>query len=182
MLNKHDFENAKSTYVAELSHSQTLIQLSGNPQGGSDAGTSTRTSKQKTTFHFGSYLDVSKGEATQASEITQEVDNQTMSELRDTVKSLKESQLKIEQNLVSTVNNAVDNKIQPLKQEMENIKKANETGLGAVLKQLGEIRANQRTEIASAVTAAMTAFMKTPSGRVELPPGGGGNDFSKAKG
>ena len=171
MLDEKELKKIQTNHKDEISHSQSLLQLSANPQGGSDPSQFKNATNRKTTFHYGTYLDVTKGENTQASEITTDQDN-TVNELRNAVKDLQSKQESLENKLSTTIDNAVDKKIIPLKQEITIMRTTNDSKIGEVLTQIGNLQSNQAVTIANAVTNAMAAFYnQTPSGRAELPPG-----------
>ena len=95
-----------------------------------------------------------------------------MNELRNAVKDLQSKQESLENKLSTTIDNAVDKKIIPLKQEITIMRTTNDSKIGEVLTQIGNLQSNQAVTIANAVTNAMAAFYnQTPSGRAELPPG-----------
>ena len=61
---------------------------------------------------------------------------------------------------------------EPLKQEITIMRTTNDSKIGEVLTQIGNLQSNQAVTIANAVTNAIAAFYnQTPSGRAELPPG-----------
>ena len=86
MLDENALQKLQTTHTAELSHSQKLLQLSANPQSGSDTSQFNSSTNRKTSFHYGTYLDVTKGEHTNTSEITQD-DPQTLQELKTPFKN-----------------------------------------------------------------------------------------------
>ena len=95
-----------------------------------------------------------------------------MNELRNAVKDLQSKQESLENKLSTTIDNAVDKKIIPLKQEITIMRTTNDSKIGEVLTQIGNLQSNQAVTIANAVTNAMAAFYnQAPSGRAELPPG-----------
>jgi len=95
-----------------------------------------------------------------------------VNELRNAVKDLQSKQESLENKLSTTIDNAVDKKIIPLKQEITIMRTTNDSKIGEVLTQIGNLQSNQAVTIANAVTNAMAAFYnQTPSGRAELPPG-----------
>ena len=171
MLNESELQKIQANHKKEINHSQTLLQLSSNPQGGSESTQFLTATSRKTNFHYGSYLDVTKGEQTQPSEITSDNDLQTIDDLRAAIKEIKSKQDSFEANLSSTIDTAVESKIKPLQTEITTMKSSAETKMEEVLNTLNSIQSNQATAIAAAVTNAMTAFLKTPSSRAELLPG-----------
>ena len=60
MLDEKELQKIKSNYKDQISHSQTLLPLSVNPQGGSDSSQFSTASNRKAHFHYGSYIDVAK--------------------------------------------------------------------------------------------------------------------------
>ena len=78
ILDEQELQKLKSNYKYEINHSQSILQLSANPQGGSESSRFSTANNRKTNFHYGSYLDVAKGENKQTSEITNENDMQTI--------------------------------------------------------------------------------------------------------
>ena len=156
----------------EISHSQTLLQLYSNPQSGSESSQYTSSTNRKATLHYGTYLDVAKGETINTSDITQD-DQHAIQELQNTIQDLKNRQDTFEQGIMSKINNAVDTKISPLQQEVKTLKSSCESQIGEVLNTINEMRRNQTNDISAAVSNAMAAFFKkNPNGRAELPYGG----------
>lgn len=173
LLDETELKKLRSNYKEEINHCQTLLQLSANPQGGSESSQYATASNRKSTFHYGTYLNVAKSEPTQTSEITADNETQTISKLRQAVQELKNKQDEFESNLTTKTDNAVTTKLQPLQNEITIMRNNNESKIGEVLDQLNQIQNNQATAIAAAVTSAMAAFLNTtPSGRAQLPPGG----------
>ena len=179
LLNEQDCSKHKHNYSEELSHSQSLIHMSENPQGGLEPSQHKKLNNRKTPLYYGSYLNVTKGEDTQTSEITQESKiventggNETLEDLRKTVEAIKAQQKDMESSIMNKVDTAIENKIDPLKSEISSMRTNNESKIGQVLDELTNLQNGQATAIATAVTNAMAAFyQKTPSGRAELPPG-----------
>lgn len=73
MISKQEIGDVKFSHNAEMSHSQQLLSMTGNPQGPSEQSVPSRKQDKKVKLYYGTYLDVAEGEPSQTSEITQEL-------------------------------------------------------------------------------------------------------------
>ena len=182
MLSKQDLDDVKLFHMAEMSHSQKLLSLTGNPQGpGESPDTSTRKSDKRVDLYFGSYLDVTKGEPSQTSELTQENKDQTIQSIQSTIQSLADRQTALETSLQDTINNTVDTKLAPVKKDLSEFKKESSDQLGQILDKLNGIETSQNTTIATTVRSIFCEYFpqqqqptnNPPSAAAEeRPPGG----------
>ena len=122
MLDEEKLQRAKLSHDTELQHAYKLKELTGNPQGRSDDNDFTPPN-HRARDHFGSYVDVAKGNLTQTSELTIESmekdDVQTViSKLTNAYNELKNS---MTTSISSTVETIVDQKIEPFAKQVKEI-------------------------------------------------------------
>ena len=172
LLNKNDFLSAKTTHVDEISHAKDLINITGNPQGGSETSLAARTSP-KMTLQYGSFLEVTKGNDATASVITQDTDLKTFDDLKQSVLQIRESQTQLENKIMHKVDTTITTKIQPIQKDIEQIKQDSSDKFEKLLTEISTMKGEQATSITSSIHNALAAyFPKPPNGRAELPSGG----------
>lgn len=91
MLDKSNLLRAKSSNDMAKEHSLKLKQISGNPQGPNDASTYSKPKQSNARGHYGTYLEVTKGNAIQASEVTYD-STADDSDLRKQVQEIAQAQ------------------------------------------------------------------------------------------
>ena len=119
MLDENKLKKAKSSDEIELQHANTLKRITGNPQEQTDIDENSQPVEQHSRVYFGSYVEVAKGNLTQASEITEETQeieyngdiNTVITKLTKCYNELKST---MESQISSTVSSVVDAKIKPL--------------------------------------------------------------------
>ena len=128
ILDEDELKSAKSSHETELSHSNRLQQLTGNPQGPDESEDNTQPMESLGRCYFGSYAEVTAGNITQTSDLTQDTESD---DLRTTVTKLTESynELKksFESTLTTTIENIVNKKIKPLQDQVNEIETSQNT-------------------------------------------------------
>ena len=100
-------------------HSKKLRELSGNPQGPDEHSTYTQPKQAKARCYYGTYLEVAKGNQTQASEITQ--DSTEDSDLRKQIQEIAQAQKTLESSLPTTIGTVVSQQLAPITKRVSTI-------------------------------------------------------------
>ena len=131
MLDEIKLRKAKSSNEIEIQYANRLKQITGNPQEQSDIEAHSKPAEQKSRVYFGSYVDVAKGNLTQASELTdltQELEDtgdikSILTKLTQCYDDLKKN---METKISSTVGSIVDEKMKPLQDQVNLIQTTHE--------------------------------------------------------
>lgn len=157
MLSEQDINAVKFSHQAELDHTQKLLHMTGNPQGPEDSPAPPRRVTKKVNLYYGSYLEVTKGDNSKVENTTTHDDN-TVSSMQQSMQSLMDRQEALENNLQSTVDNAIDKKLAPVREEISELKRESTSMFGSILDRIEAIQDNQNTTIASTVRRIMSEF------------------------
>ena len=124
MLDEEKLRKAKSSNDVEIAYAARLKTIS-NPQGPDDNDENSKPAERNAPCFFGSsYVEVTKGNFTQTSEITHEVEN--TEDLRTVVSKLTQTYNELKTSMDTTIQNAVEDavttKLQPIQTEITKMK------------------------------------------------------------
>ena len=175
MINEASLKKAKSSNETELQHANKIKQIAGNPQETNDNEDNTKPSDQKSRVYFGSYVEATKGTQSQTSELTHDVasndDSETTNDIefngdiKSVISKLTQCYNELKNNMQTTisttVSSVVEEKIKPLKSQVNNIKIEHEKKYDELLKKL-----NTNTEIGISKYERIIALLE---GRAQAP-------------
>lgn len=96
LIDENSLKRAKSSSNVEKQHSKRLKEKSGNPQGPDDMSSYSQPKQQNAPGYYGTYLEVTQGNQTQTSEITNDNDDNNDTDLRSQVKAIAAAQKNME--------------------------------------------------------------------------------------
>ena len=125
LVNEEHLQQAKSSNDIELAHASKLKTITGNPQGPSDNDDDSKPPERNSRCFFGeSYVDVTKSQLTQTSDITQENENDDdlrsiVTKLTNNYNALKNS---MSLSITTAVNNAISEQVAPIQKQVNEMK------------------------------------------------------------
>ena len=109
-------------------------------------------------LYCGSYLDVTKGEPSQTSELTQEVKDSTLEDLHHTITNLSNRQTLLENSINKSIISTVEAKIAPVQAELSSFKADSNSQLGTILGKIDSIENNQMANIFTVVRGIFSQY------------------------
>ena len=94
MINEESLKRAKLSSDVEKDYTRRLKEKTGNPQGPEEMSAYSQPKQQRAKGYFGTYLEVARGNQTQTSEITQDIEDEETKDLRSQVKAIAAAQKK----------------------------------------------------------------------------------------
>lgn len=131
MLNETKLRKAKSSDEIELNHANGLKKITANPQEQCDIDENSQPAEQKSRVYFGSYVDVTKANLAQDTDLidlTQDIEStgdikSVISKLTQCYNDLKNY---IQTTISTTVGSVVDEKIKPLQTQINDMQTTHE--------------------------------------------------------
>ena len=171
MLDKANLERAKSSSDMAREHSLKLKQISGNPQGPDDATSYSQPKKSNARGHYGTYLEVAQGNATQTSEVTYDATNDD-NDLRKQVHEIAKAQKQMENSLNSTISSVVTEKLKPMQQQITSLQTSqNKVDNFISMMEMYVKSTDERYQGIQASLISLGAPAQTPSEAAVRPPG-----------
>ena len=149
-------------------HSKKLKAISGNPQGPDDQSTYTQPRQTKAKCYYGTYLEVTQGNLTQASEITQDSGGND-SDLRKQVQEIATAQKNMASSINSTISTIVSTQIAPLQGQINEIRQTHTQQVNEFMNMMR--KSNQRYDGIQQSLISLGAPAQTPSEDSNSPPG-----------
>lgn len=137
LVDEDQLKRAKSSNDIELAYASKLKTMIGNPQGPTEDDEHSKPPERNSRCFFGSsYVDVTKGQLTQTSEITQDLDSNEdlrsiVTKLTNNYNALKNS---MSSSITAAVNDAVSAQVDPIKKQVEEMKNKYDDKFDAFLK------------------------------------------------
>ena len=180
MIDEESLRRTKSSSDVGKEYTRHLKERTGNPQGPDEISTYSQPQQQRAKGYYGTYLEVTRGNQTQTSEIAHGNDNDNVeaNDLQSQVKAIAAAQKSLESSMKNSISkavtNAVSTQLAPIRQDVSQLKQE-QPNLGSlidIMKKYVE-SSDKRFESIQNSFLALGVKAQAPSGASQSPPGVG---------
>lgn len=176
ILDRENLQRTKTSHEVEKEHAKKLKAkaVNANPQTAGDTSTYSRPHQPKARGYYGTYLELSKTNQTQTSEITNDTFNEDDG-LRKQVRDIANAQKSLETTMNTTISTVVSTHIQPIQTQINNIQITHQAQINGFMTMMRTMATgtDKRLDAIQTSLSQLGVPAETPSEANTSPPGVG---------